>query len=141
VARTAQRGFTLIELMIVVVLAAILIGIAIPSYRSYILRTNRTDATTALLKIAAAQERFYLQNDTYGSLADLNIDAATERGYYSLTVTGADTRGYQVTALVVGGGSQSDDLCNDFSIDETGQRLAKHSEISDAREATRKCWR
>jgi type IV pilus assembly protein PilE len=105
------------------------------------LRTNRTDATTALLRIAAAQERFYLQNDTYTTLADLGIDAATERGYYTLSVANADTRGYRATATVVGSGPQSDDLCDEFSINETGQRSAKHSEISDNREATRQCWR
>jgi len=60
-----QTGVTLLELMTVVVIIGVLTSIAIPSYRRYTLRAQRSDATAALLRIAAAQEKFYLQNNTY----------------------------------------------------------------------------
>ena len=64
-----SAGMTLIELMIVVAIVALLASIAVPSYRQYVLRANRTEATTALLQLAAAQEKFYLQNNTYAGNA------------------------------------------------------------------------
>ena len=64
-----SAGMTLIELMIVVAIVALLASIAVPSYRQYVLRANRIEATTALLQLAAAQEKFYLQNNTYAGNA------------------------------------------------------------------------
>jgi type IV pilus assembly protein PilE len=63
--RFNSRGVTLIELMIVIIVVAVLASIAIPSYRQYVLRSHRTEAKAALMNVAAAQEKFYLQNNTY----------------------------------------------------------------------------
>lgn len=61
-----QRGFTLIELMIAVVVVAILAAIALPSYRSSVVRSNRADAQQALLVAAQNLERFYATNGASG---------------------------------------------------------------------------
>ena len=53
-----NRGFTLIELMVVVVIATILLGIAVPSYMSQVRQSRRTEAKTALLDLAGREERF-----------------------------------------------------------------------------------
>ena len=63
--RSIMRGFTLVELMIVVVVVSILAAVAIPSYRNYVMRSQRIDATTALLRIQAAEEKYFLQNNAY----------------------------------------------------------------------------
>ena len=89
--RFRMHGVTLIELLIVIVVIGILAAIAVPSYRNYVLRAQRTDAMSALLRVAAAQEKFYLQNNTYAdddALADdppagLGI-SSTENGWYDL---------------------------------------------------------
>jgi type IV pilus assembly protein PilE len=65
-----KRGFTLIELMIVMVIMAILASASVAGYRQYLRRANRTDATAALLRLSAAEERFYLQNNRYATSAD-----------------------------------------------------------------------
>lgn len=66
-----QRGFTLIELMIVVAIVAILAAVAWPSYQNQIRSTNRADAQGALLGLAQAMERHFTQNGTYnGAGAD-----------------------------------------------------------------------
>ena len=68
--RGRYRGFTLIELMVVVVIATILLGIAVPSYMSQIRKSRRTDAKTALLELAGREERFLSTNGSvYSSLA------------------------------------------------------------------------
>ena len=63
-------GVTLIELMTVVVVIGILAAIAVPSYRSYLLRANRTDAKRALLQVQAAEEKYYLSGQRYTTERD-----------------------------------------------------------------------
>jgi type IV pilus assembly protein PilE len=53
--RTDSRGFTLVELMVVIVIASILMAIAIPSYKTSIRKSRRTDAKTALLDLAGRE--------------------------------------------------------------------------------------
>src|SRR5437899_1251323 len=60
-----MRGVTLIELMVVLAIVAILSSLAVGSYRRYVLRANRTDATSALLRTQVAEEKYFLHNNTY----------------------------------------------------------------------------
>jgi type IV pilus assembly protein PilE len=64
-----QAGFTLIELMIVVSILGILVGIALPAYQRYIVRSTRADGQAALLGFAQAMERHFQQNYTYAGAA------------------------------------------------------------------------
>ena len=125
-------GVTLIELMIVIVVVAILASIAVPSYRNYMIRSQRSDAMTALLRLSAAQEKFYLQNNTYTSDTSKLGGATSEHGWYAIAVSSADTAGYTATATPVSGGPQAkDSRCTSFSITETGKREATNTD----------CWR
>lgn len=63
--RAARRGFTLVEVMIVVAIIAILAAVAVPAYRDYVLRGRLVDATTALSTFRAEMERHYQENRTY----------------------------------------------------------------------------
>lgn len=72
-----HRGFTLIELMIVVAIVAILAAVAWPSYQEQIRSTNRADAQGALLGLAQAMERHFTQNGNYlGAAAGGNDDGS-----------------------------------------------------------------
>lgn len=125
---------TLIEMMIVVGIVAILGSIAINSYRSSVIRSNRAEATAALLRIQAAQEKYYLSRNTYTSnLALLGSSNTTERGLYTLRVDNATTTGY--TARATATGSQAVDTdCAVFTITETGAR-------TPAPTTGTRCWR
>lgn len=69
-------GFTLIELMIVVVIIGILAAIAYPSYSKYMVQTRRSDAQIALTRMAAAQEKYF-----------------SDFGYYAKTIAGTRAQG------------------------------------------------
>jgi type IV pilus assembly protein PilE len=134
--RWNSRGFSLIELMIVVAVVAILASIAVPSYRQYVLRSHRTEAKAALLNVAAAQEKFYLQNNTYTTAltdappAGLGIAATTRNGYYTIAIGGANVTTFSVTATATGTQTQ-DTRCLTFSINELGVKTATNADCWD----------
>ena len=138
--RLAARsaGYSLMELLITVAIIAIIAAVAMPNYQQHVLRSHRGDAMTALLRIAAQQEKFYLQNNTYtGSLADVNT-LTTEAGYYQLSIDAADTDTFTATATAIAGKAQESDAdCQTFSITAEGTRTASGggSDTSDV------CWR
>jgi type IV pilus assembly protein PilE len=132
------RGFTLIEVMIVVVVVAILAAIAFPSYREYVLRSNRAAGKSMLTQVADRQEQFFAANKSYSnSLAQLGFPAnpffVDRRGQPAAAVTGpassteislvANNFTFTVTADPVN--RQLDDTrCTQFTINERGQRTA-----------------
>ncbi len=136
--RTA--GFTLVELLITLVVIGILVGIALPSYRQYVIRSNRVDATSSLLRLAANQERFYLQNNTYSAdLADLGFPGGgTVDGHYILAINDADAAGFEIQATPAG--SQVTDVdCPIMSIDARGFRYGGKGPIGEATNDP-DCW-
>ena len=85
----SERGFSLPELMIVLVVAAILAAIAFPSYQDQVRKGRRAAATAALIDATSRQEQFFLDNKTYTTTiaaGGLNMSTATEDGTYTLSV-------------------------------------------------------
>lgn len=143
-----QRGVTLIELIIVMIIVGVLAAVAIPSYRSYVIRSQRADAKDALLALATAQEKFYLQCNTYATLIDNAPDCVagelqgadtSKNGWYSLAVDAADAINFTVSAVAVAGESQfQDEACRTFRVTDRGIRTAANSGNADN---TAECWR
>ena len=121
---------TLLELMAVVMVIGVLGMIAIPSYRQYVMRAQRTEAKTALMRLQVNQERFYLQNRIYSNdpVALGFAGNNTERGTYALTINSANlAQGYTATAAPRAGGAYdmtNDAQCATFTIDAQGVRGA-----------------
>ena len=112
VRRRVQRGFTLIELMIVVAIAGILAAVAYPSFMDQVRKGRRSDAIDVVSRVQQAQERWRANNPEYAALASLDIVAASPGGYYTIASTataGATTNSYTVTATAVAGKSQASD--------------------------------
>ncbi len=135
--RKHSRGFSLTEMMIVVAVVTILGAVAMPSFTSQVRRSNRTDATSALMRVAAEQEKYYLQNNSYGDMEDLG-DPTTDSGYYSLAIPTANATTYVINATPVTGGPQEKDAtCARISINGNGQRSAEDTTGADTSDA---CW-
>ena len=113
-----SRGFTLIEVMIVVAIVGILASVAYPSYLDSLRKSRRSDAVQGLAQLQQAQERWRANNTAYATNSvlatawpnGLGITVATSGGYYTLQITGTPTgSAYTATATAVSGTSQSSD--------------------------------
>ena len=120
-----MRGVTLLELMVVVVIIGILTAIAYPSYREFVERAKRTEARALLLQIAVNQERFYLQNNTFGTMVQLQYDEPqiTDSEAYSVTITANDASNFSATATYLLGGEE-EGKCLTFTIDGRGTKTS-----------------
>jgi type IV pilus assembly protein PilE len=136
------RGFSLVELMVVVLILAILAAVAIPAYGRYAYRARRVDGQELLLRIANAQERFYATNNHYGSLSDVGFAAPanSEKGFYLATsdVATGSTSAQAFTATATPQPVQASDACKALSITNAG---VKKPAVTDTTFNTNgSCW-
>jgi type IV pilus assembly protein PilE len=141
--RARSQGVTLIELLIVIVIVGILGTIALSSYRSYVMRANRTEARMTLLAIQTAQEKWFVQNSQYaqdiatlvaappaGLGIALSAAGVTPGGSYTISFTAATPTAYTVQAAATGAQAY-DTACPTLAIDQNATRTP----------TTSTCWR
>jgi type IV pilus assembly protein PilE len=128
-----QKGFTLLELMIVVVVVGILAAIAVPSYQSYAIKTRRATAAACLTELSQFMERFYTVNlrydqDTTGTAVALPGTQCQSNltGHYSFAFLKPPTqRAYVIQAVPQGVQATKDPQnCGTLSLNQTGTRTA-----------------
>ncbi|MEH6550503.1 MAG: type IV pilin protein [Pseudomonadales bacterium] len=131
------QGFSLIELMLVVVILSVLLGIAVPAYSGYVEKARRSDARNALMAAAAAQERWFFINNSYTSDENNIGGNLSPDEHYDIEITVATGNTFTVTATAVSGGKQTSDfVCAKFEVDETGDRLGFNGDD----DAVDSCW-
>jgi len=148
-----SRGFTLVELVVVCVIAAILFSIAVPSYMSHLRQARRTEGKTAVADLASREERYFTTTGsgyttTAASLGFSAVPYNTINSYYSVSVCvlapGAAAGGCPASPNVAGPGyvvtataqnSQATDTqCTSFSMDSAGYQNATGSQTAQW------CW-
>ena len=124
------QGFTLIELMIVILIIGILAAIAYPAYQEHVTRARRSDGQTALLDLASRMERYYSERNTYqtatigtGNAATDVLDTTTSpEGWYALTITNQTPTSYSIQAVPQNAQATADQLCQTLTYNSTGQK-------------------
>lgn len=155
-------GFTLIELMIVMVIVGILAAIAYPSYRKHVQKTRRADCEVALLGLANAMERHFTETNKYcgtsvagtcgsgtGSTRAPStsiysqgcpVDAKSSADYsYNLRIASNTTTTYTIEAIPVSGGSQADDPCGTLTLDQAASKSVTNQPSGSSYTAA-ECW-
>ena len=136
-ARLQARGFTLIELMIVVTVMALLAAVAVPSYTEHVARSRRADAKQSLLELAQKLERYYTERGTYANAALGNsgvYPSSSRAGFYTLAISAQSADGFTITATPTG--AMTGDACGRYSYNQLGEQgVGNGATLSAA-----KCW-
>jgi type IV pilus assembly protein PilE len=146
-----RRGFSLIELMVTIAIGSILLAIAIPGYNTYVRKSRRTDAKTALLDLAGREERYYNANgNQYSQIASQlgytgggAVINPVGNGYYSVTLSAPTPAAgspwtYTLTAVPVTADQLKDSACLYYYLDNTG--LQKAGASAAAAVTASPCW-
>jgi len=135
--RNPQRGFSLIELMIVVAIIAIISAFAYPSYQRYVIKTKRSVAQNALLQVADRQQQFFMDNKSFAAnMTNLGFpanpyvvdDSGTPTvasdgdAVYSLSLSNVTATTWTATAAPLQGQLSRDTYCGSLSITQTGAK-------------------
>ncbi len=134
----SMRGFTLIEVMIVVAIVGILSAIALPSYSEYIRRGHRAEARAGLLQGQQWLERAATATGTYPLSASFPAALKTVPGNrYDISLASADGRTYTLTATPKG--AQTGDRCGSYTITQAGVRGA-NGKLESESGYDKNCW-
>ncbi|GLK90727.1 type IV pilin protein [Pseudomonas turukhanskensis] len=145
-ARAAQRGFTLLELMIVVAIIGIISAIAYPSYMNHVRTAHRADAEASLVELSQFMERHYTANGFYTDPAtgdeapELPFDTSPKDGgnaMYDLSVSAISNNTFTLSATPVDGKMMAGDGCASLTLTNTGLRGVSEDATLDKAE----CWK
>ncbi|AHE66727.1 type IV pilin protein [Legionella oakridgensis] len=142
-----KKGFSLIELLIVLVVIGILASIAYPSYRDYISRARRSDGQSALLDLASRMERYYSENHTYqtatigtGNATDVLSSAVSPEGWYTLAINNPTTSTYTLQATPRNAQATADTLCQTLTLNQLGVKGIATGPAGSPTGTASQCW-
>ena len=130
--RRTNRGFTLIEIMIVIAIIGIVITIGYPSLTEYVKKGRRTEVAGLLSEQAQILERFYSKSNVYTGATGLSAG----NDFYTITPALTDQT-FKLTAVRKAGSAMATDKCGNFTITNTGVRSMENAA---AGVTTKDCW-
>ena len=117
---STQSGFTLVEMMVTVAIAAILAAVAVPAYSDYVKRGRISQATSNLAVMRVKLEQFYLDNRTYeGACAPGALAEPPPNDDFTYSCEGLSSSAYTVKATGVSGGTMGDFT---YTLDQTNAK-------------------
>jgi len=132
-----SKGFTLIELIIVIAIVAILVTVALPTYQKQVRDSRRADATAVLMQARQMMERYYAKNYTYNSATISDIPSKSpidgDAEYYRIELSRQSAATFRLAARPQG--DQVHDSCGTLSINQAGIKMADGSASN-----VDKCW-
>lgn len=115
------KGFTLIELMIVVAIIGILAAIALPSYQEYVRKTNRTDTQAEMIDIANRLQKYKISNFTFEksagvfvSLTDIGHNGKSPQSgtaHYNVSLSNVTASRWDLVAIPIGSQLRDGVIC------------------------------
>ena len=130
------RGFTLIELMLVIAVLSIIVAVGYPSYVEQVKKSRRAEGMGQLLELADRMERAYSDRGTYPTNISEVYVATTDGGFYNLSIVTANNISFIVSATPTSVGNQDDDKCNTFTLTSLGEKS-----VSGGSLGTDACWK
>jgi len=138
---TKVKGFTLIEVMIVVAIIGILAGIAYPSYMESVRKSNRSDAKVELNDVAQRLQRCFTAYSKYDDdncgvykqLSEGDEEIISREKFYAITLSAISATTYELTATPEAGTTQANDKCTALTLKNTGERGASGGTVDE-------CW-
>ena len=120
------KGFSLVELMVVITIIAILASISIPAYNNYVLRSHRSEARAELLSASNAADNFEIRNGSFPSGSNINsfYHANTQSGLYQLAYSSTSATSYTITATAQGA-QAADTPCTNMELQVNGAIVDK----------------
>jgi type IV pilus assembly protein PilE len=122
------RGFTLIELIIVIAIVALLVAVALPTYRDHVRKSRRAEAQAYMMSVAGRQQQFLVDTRNYAAtLPTINIPQPSSVGsFYTVTlaVAAGPPPTFTLTAAPMAGTDQVNEKCGTLTINQTGAKTA-----------------
>ncbi|MEN6078951.1 type IV pilin protein [Chromobacterium piscinae] len=139
------EGFSLLELVIALAVLALLVSIALPSYRNFMMQSNRTAAKTALQDLASREESYFSTNNNYASqLSTLGYASGAVyapgngNNLYALSIASATASTFVLNAAPQG--SQAQDSCQTYLLDNLGNQSNIANNASGTTLSVSGCW-
>lgn len=143
-----KKGFTLIEIIIVIGIIGVLVSMTYPSYQHYLTHARRIDGQSALLDLATRMEQFYAQNNTYksariasGSQYDILSSSISPEKWYTLSIIDATDTTYRLQATPRGAQARLDTACQSFVFNHLGDKEINSGPAGKPASTTLLCWR